>query len=394
MSDFFISEMLVLGLLLPPLLRPFSKSLKNSKAVPLLPFLDFFICLSVIAGQGPSISFVPVLFIVTACIITESSRFVKLCTGVPNNFYGVFACTIRGFLLSALVSAGVFSFIIESNNFIEEKEKIFYTPLLKNEKDSLPYGFLYKKREETSGTSESSAKPLVIILNHLEQTTSKPKVITLYLAKKGFEVMEIHSLQNPRSFMPRLEEFICVVKALFARQFPQPEKLKSSSKNLAALDKAISTFGKNRPVFAFAEGASTDLLIQFASNRTPLAGAFILLSEQEPLNIQTENENSFMQEAKNSTAFDLNSAEKSVFFLLQIPEKFPGMSNLYQTDAAAVFLCKKLAAETEFSESKNINKNAADNPDLETAKLLEKWISARTEFLSRSPSEVLPQTAF
>ena len=48
MTDLLLSELVVLLLLLPVLLRPFSKSLKKGRAIPILPFLSLFVCICII----------------------------------------------------------------------------------------------------------------------------------------------------------------------------------------------------------------------------------------------------------------------------------------------------------------------------------------------------------
>lgn len=55
MTDLLLSELVVLLLLLPVLLRPFSKSLKKGRAIPILPFLSL-LSVSVLSSDRESSS--------------------------------------------------------------------------------------------------------------------------------------------------------------------------------------------------------------------------------------------------------------------------------------------------------------------------------------------------
>ena len=56
MSDLFIGEILVLLLLVPVLLRPFSRRFQRIDGIPLLPLVAIILCALIIAGSGFSIS--------------------------------------------------------------------------------------------------------------------------------------------------------------------------------------------------------------------------------------------------------------------------------------------------------------------------------------------------
>ena len=105
MSDLFVSEILVLILLILPLIRPFSKALKTAGAIPFLPLASFIILVFTIIGQGLIFSLIPTALIVIICIITEFARFVMFLKQVPNNFYTIPSILLRIFVLILLSGA-------------------------------------------------------------------------------------------------------------------------------------------------------------------------------------------------------------------------------------------------------------------------------------------------
>lgn len=99
MTDLLLSELVVLLLLLPVLLRPFSKSLKKGRAIPILPFLSLFVCICIIIGQGIVLYlFILVLFVLIVCL-SEIIRLIAFFQGMLNDFYGIASMMLRIVLL-------------------------------------------------------------------------------------------------------------------------------------------------------------------------------------------------------------------------------------------------------------------------------------------------------
>lgn len=396
MSDFFISEMSVTALLIFPILRAFSKPLKSCKAIPLLPFAAFAICIFIVLGQGPSISFLPVLLIVLICIITESLRFVKLCIGLPNHFYGTFAVIVRFLLLIIFFKIIVFISVMEfkfphTDRFALKKAGISRNLLFENEKTPSPYGFLYKKAlflpssasekdKFTAGTgtqhfnngagnleNENAEKPLIIIMNRFKHTSPEPESITMHLVQKGFEVIELHSLEKRRRVLPRLDEFLCIIKAISGQTFPIPEKIEAGSLSFAALGKVVTAYAKNRPVFAFSEGSAAEVITGFALKDKNLSGVFILLSEKEAYTAGIKPGKNLLLETKSGLGFEQNSSGIPFFFLIRRPrEMFPRFTDICFANTAALL-------------SKN---RTGDAEEKERANLFENWINTKLESLS------------
>lgn len=85
MTDLLLSELVVLLLLLPVLLRPFSKSLKKGHAVPILPFLSLFVCICILIGQGIVLSlFIVIIFVLIICLseVIRLIAFSKECSTI------------------------------------------------------------------------------------------------------------------------------------------------------------------------------------------------------------------------------------------------------------------------------------------------------------------------
>lgn len=398
MSDFFIGEMLILGLLLVPILRPFSNSLKECKTIPTLDFLALFICFLAVLGYGARISFLPVMLITFICIITETPRFVKSVRSLPNDEYGIFAVTVRCVLAVFIFVIAGFAVVSEINLPPQKKFKHVKGKELSASNKALPVnGLSYKKalpliKEEKEKSEEHGmeieaeeikksvtqnkwdAPPLIIVLNHVRKSIPEPNMITVYFAERDFDVIQLFSLEKTFGFIPSFDEFFCITKALLSGTYPMPEKINADKKAFKHLNGIMEAYGKNRPVFAFAEGASTDVLTQFAFENEDLTGAFILLSEEEPRNIQTKNENVFELESKSTKDFEQTSSEKKLLVFLQPPQMLPGMADIRCTDMISSVLCKSYA-----------DKKGAER--FKTASVFEKWIFERMEFLKKRDSE-------
>ena len=84
MTDLLLSQLLVLLILLPVLLRPFSKNLQKGTAIPILPFISLFVCICTIIGQDIVLfSALLFLFVVIVCL-SEIIRLIAFFQGVLN----------------------------------------------------------------------------------------------------------------------------------------------------------------------------------------------------------------------------------------------------------------------------------------------------------------------
>lgn len=111
MSDLFIGEILVLILLVPVLLRPFSRRLQRVAGIPVLPLISFILCLLIVAGSGFRVSFFPVFLVTLFVFVFGLIRLARLLMGLPTDWYKPMSVAWNSFLLVVFACAVILSFI-------------------------------------------------------------------------------------------------------------------------------------------------------------------------------------------------------------------------------------------------------------------------------------------
>lgn len=304
MTDLLLSELVVLLLLLPVLLRPFSKNLKRGNAIPILPFLSLFVCIFIIIGQGIVLYlFILVLFVLIVCL-SEIIRLTAFFQGVLNDFYGIASIMLRIVLLCLFcgIVYGAFKFAPEAN--VRTEYPLTIRPI---DSSSNPIEGLLIERQ---GGADKRA--LVIIAESLPYS-GKPETLAALLADQGYTVAEITGLE-PRSIIPRIGLYRKLLPLLGKKE--QRYLAKETNPEIATsfasfLEKTVARYGRNKRIFLYAEGIYTDFAAHFCTeNPGVFTGVFFCLSEEEPLPSSPEGWAQIMREQQpDATAEDSSVAD-------------------------------------------------------------------------------------
>ncbi len=358
MSDIFLSEILVLVLLLFPALRPFSKRLKNSSAICLFPFFALIVTVSIILGQGLFFSLIPVAVITLICIISEFARFVMLLSEVPNNFYTIPSIILRIFLV-LLISAGIFSVFFfsperEVDCSLANAEKI--TMPLNLEKKGVNSGmhFLSKDLKNKDGH--------ILVLNPFPNSNENGNTITRYFLNENYNVTELNNFDLDKSrkkfafSMKRSKQFKMALNDYFASlgitEKKQPKLIKQEDFNLIIsqtlenikTERVKRGLTKDCLIYVFCEGDINKYLYEYSLNNPfDFAKIFFLVSEDKLNNFEDR-----IKSKNNSGAFFVLDERKPLKFseekkalpyclFIQQKDKLPQYGDLRGDDILATY---------------------------------------------------------
>ena len=305
MTDLLLSELLALLLLLPVLLRPFSKGLKKGAALPILPFLSLFVCICIAVGQGIVLFlFILSLFALIVCV-SETIRLVAFFQGMLNDFYGIASIILRAALLILFCGMMYLAFRFAP----EASVKTVYPLTVRNAErtEAAPQS----SRAAASDTAATEQAPVIapasqvnpiesvlierqggadkralVIVAEAFPSSGRPGALASLLADKGYTVLEITRLKG-KSIIPRAALYGKLLR--LAGKKEQRFLTKETDPQTAAffsefLKQAIPRYGRNKRLFLYAEGVYTDLAAQFcAEHPGTFTGVFFRLSEEEPL---------------------------------------------------------------------------------------------------------------
>ncbi len=359
MSDLFVSEILVLILLILPLIRPFSKALKTAGAIPFLPLASFIILVFTIMGQGLIFSLIPTALIVIICIITEFARFVMFLRQVPNNFYTIPSILLRIFVLILLSGAFYAAFYFSPERgypvftSITEKEKISFIADDKETKAGV-----YYKPEPCNKENEA-----IIIVPPFPNEDAG--TFDRYLLNEGYKIASL-SLPKKTEYKYRLkhsELFFTVLNSVLKSKEQSAEK-PQDKELLQALSELIRFFEKTE-IFLIAEGSHVQTLCDYYNkNPNAFSGAFFIISEGSPLpNGLKEGTYTVLDEK--DLKFSENLALFPICFFIQSKESLTGFGDIRGNDIFASLL---LGAERDLGRQDRIK----------TVKTFEKWLNLRS----------------
>ena len=296
MTDLLLSELVVLLLLLPVLLRPFSKSLKKGRAIPILPFLSLFVCICIIIGQGIVLYlFILVLFVLIVCL-SEIIRLIAFSQGMLNDFYGIASMMLRIVLLCLFCGVAYCAFRFAPEASIRTEYPLTVRSIELTDKDTAE-----QTADSASPDSSASRNPIegllierqggadkraLVIIAEAFPYTERPETLASLLADQGYTVAEITRLK-PRGIIPRIELYRKLLHLIGKKE--QRYLIKEDDPQTAAffadfLGQTVARYGRNKRIFLYAEGIYTDLAAHFCTeNPGVFAGVFFSLSEEEPL---------------------------------------------------------------------------------------------------------------
>jgi len=263
MSDLFISEILVLVLILPVLLRPFFRRFQRIAGIALLPLLAFLLCFAVIAAVGLRLTFLPVLLFSFLVLLSGISRMVRLFLGLPTDWYAPAATVFSGFLL--LVFAAVFGtavFLAPESNYTASRE---IGRTVSVERISPGIGARFSVYFSGERTVDSDA-PVVLLLGDISSGTGGRSTSALILAESGYTVIEA-DFTGRRDYgsgflaFPSIRKFAALSGKILsgASLFTTDEEtLQVQSKELVRLELfARRNFGSKAPLFVVSEGSGS-----------------------------------------------------------------------------------------------------------------------------------------
>jgi len=280
MTDLLLSELLVLLLLLPVPVRPFSKTLKKSYAIPILPFLSLFVCICILVGQGITLFLFILLFFTLIVCLSEITRLTAFFQGVLNDFYGIPSIILRIALLILFGGIAYLAFRFAPEADVKTGHPLTVRHAEAAENPANPIEGLLMER---AGGADKRA--LVIVAEALP-FSGRPETIASLLADKGYTVLEITRLK-PHGFLPRFElyrKLLPLAGKKEKRYLAKEDDPQTAAFFAAFIQKAVARYGRNKRLFLYAEGIYTDLTARFCTENPDIfTGVFFCLSEEEPL---------------------------------------------------------------------------------------------------------------
>ena len=285
MTDLLLSQLLVLLILLPVLLRPFSKNLQKGTAIPILPFISLFVCICTIIGQDIVLfSALLFLFVVIVCL-SEIIRLIAFFQGVLNDFYGIASIIFRIVLL--LLFCGMvyaaFRFAPEAHTKTEHQlvvRSIDLTDTPQRLQQKLQ--FFEGRLIERQGGADKKA---LVIVTESYPDSGYPGTIAALLADQGYTVAELY--RAPHRIISRMDLYVRLFRIIGkkdARYLAKEAEPHISSAFSDSIEAILNRYGSNKRLFLYTEGIYTALAEHFcAAHQGAFTGVFFNLSAEEPL---------------------------------------------------------------------------------------------------------------
>lgn len=288
MSDLFVSEILILLLLIPVLLRPFFRRLQVISGIAILPLLSLLLSMGVFAAGGFRFSFLPVFICVFLVFIFNFVRMVHLFTGLPSDWYST-SSIIQYVLLIIIFFGTVWCavFFAPEQNRISENEisRTFYTQSF-----SLGTGVRFSVWKSARNKTNSS-EGLVIIMSDSATGSGARNSTASVLSENGYIVVEGNSISS-HDYISPLYLYPGIRKAFFliGRIFPNLGMLPSKEEITMVQDKSLERFvswtrkeyGDTLPLYVIAEGDSLpSVASKFSDNPSLFAGIICISNNSE-----------------------------------------------------------------------------------------------------------------
>lgn len=324
MSDFFIGQLLVFAALLPVLLRPFLKPLRELTGIPLLALLAAAVCAGT-AASGARFLFFPLFAFTLIVLFSQMPRLVSMARGLPSDWFGTGTKIFNAFALALLAALAVFSALfMPESSYVPEKEISAAT-----ERMPLSAGFRYRFHVFTAEEADAQADNAADILP--DNLPGNTQAVILYFpsfpagksgrdtllamaAERGFTALAAHwsgknlysdSLMNPEG----LRDFRQIIysigqsfkiggaEALYAARFEQAQEgvmqtVILDTARFAAGHSLQENPGGSVRLFAIAEGYACASLAAVASANPGLFAGAVYLLPEEKLNDFNEPETS------------------------------------------------------------------------------------------------------
>ena len=346
MSDLFIGEILVLCLLIPVLLRPFSRRLQRIPGLAIFPLLAFLLALSVIAACGLRFSFIPVLLFSFIVLCFGLFRLFRFFRRLPTDWYSPTTTVFAGFLI--LLLAGV---VWVSLVFAPENLPVSDTDIKRViERQNFSLGT--KARITILSSSENqqtSMNSVVLILQDIPSKYGGRSTTALSLAENGYIVVEPtfiekHTDEDPMAsflFMRGFLKVLTKIAAIHQISFDsddalQVRRLKEISLSIQYIR---SKYGRDVPLFVLAEGSFCNPLISRLNMQSDdITGAICLVSEEQ-LQTVTRSPATRNIVIPDNEMMPANAGSFTVCALVDRDSALYGLGELSADDVLAAFLC-------------------------------------------------------
>ena len=286
MADLFIGEILVLFLLLPVALRPFSRRLQRIGGLALFPLLSFLLCVAIIAAVGLRLSFVPVLVLALIALFSGSGRLFRLFRGLPTDWYSPSLIVAYAFFAMLFAGTSVLTFITAPETAYISRQAVSRT---------------VETRHISPGTNARvitwapangvSPKGTVVFLGDVSSRADARSTLCAALSESGYRAVaaDVSSVSDYRNFAlrsPFLRSWIALVSRVFPGipfPAPQAEVLGAQSKDLALLIDIARDGGAGLPLFAVGEGSGCAALLRdMRGNPALFEGAALIVGKEGP----------------------------------------------------------------------------------------------------------------
>lgn len=376
MSDLFVSELIILFFLLVPLLRPFSKILKNAPAVLLFPFFAIVLSICTILGQGIYFSITLLLFFSIVVFFFLLGKTVSFIVKLPTHFYSIIEIGAHIFFL--VCSLGLvfvtFAFIPERVIPLNGKPISQFIELPDME------GKTFGKLTVLSSSYNENKNVCIIFLPMSKRTFHETNTIVNSFLNNGYKVITLDTLTGNTFFsLKNIDSFIKAIKLFFSdSHLPFEQSVLDSQVDIDIeyfthlLNSIMAEFAKDNSVYIFSEGMYNQTLFQYVmsednvSNENKCRGAFVISSNDF---VEPSHAHTFSIDFDNEVSFLPSSKLSSLCLLKQSKKYLPYFSEMRADDVLATWL---LDSEIDVGRQDR----------MKIASIFEKWISIRESFYS------------
>lgn len=291
MSDLFIGEILVLFLLLPVLVRPFSRRLQRLHGLPLLPLLALLLCAAIVAGMGLRLTFLPILILSAIVFIFGLIRLFRLFRGLPTDWYPPMSIAWNSFLAALFVGTVALTFIFAPESGYMADVRVERTMTTRPEGRGMygHYAVWNSSLGSAAGASATiAAKPVLLLLGDVSSAIGGRSTGALVLAEAGYTVIAANfsgpgDYRNPLVVHPSVRQYA----TLSGRVFAGKPYLTDFEEVAAAQERELKRLivyarelcGDAVPLYALAEGSAAPSLFNFVkSSPEALSGAVAIMN--------------------------------------------------------------------------------------------------------------------
>ena len=290
MSDLFIGEILVSLLLIPVLLRPFSRRLQGVGGIPLLPPIAFILCALIVMGSGFRISFLPIFLVTTLAFVFGMIRLARLFLGLPTDWYKPLSVVWHSFLLAFFAVAAVLAFAFAPETGAVSSRAVGRSMSTETESPGLTARYSVWKTASVTAPG-AAGKPVMIVLGDIGSGSRGRTSTVLEIAGAGYVVLGadfsgLREYRNPLMVSPSARQCMALTGEVLAGRplLTDSAEIAANQENELALlvRRARASYGQTTPIYALAEGSAVDALFGYLRKYpNTFAGAVAIVNSKE-----------------------------------------------------------------------------------------------------------------